>query len=79
MIEPPNLPLFEVGDLSNDLEEKLKTDEKVRRDNKIKHLKNIEESDKEKEDAENQDEIQKMILEYQDINESQDNLSDTEL
>ena len=71
-IEPPNLPLFEVGELDPDIENKIKNDEKIRRETKIK---NIKEYNTEGKHNDNQEEIQKMVLEYNDNDDLEDNIS----
>ena len=79
MIEPPNIRLFEVGNISNELEEKIKNDSRIRHENKIKMIKDNEDKANEEIEEQNLKDIQQMRLEYEDINQTQDRISDTEL
>jgi len=79
MVEPPNLPLFEVGNISEELETKVKNDSKIRRENKIKNLKDMQEKAIKDIKADNIKDIEQMRLEFVDLSESQDKISDIDI
>ena len=76
MIEPTNIPLFKVRNISPELEEKIKNDNKIRRENKIKMTKENEDKAKEDLEEENERKMEQLRLEYQDNNDSEDRISD---
>ena len=79
MVEPPNLPLFEVGNLSKDLENKVKNDSKQHRENKIINIKDNQAKALKSIEDENIKDIEQMRLKFEDLEESQNKISDIEL